>query len=116
MFQVHLWRAEEKTSHPGHPPTAVPEGSRPDCGSQGGELLIHKYTRRTLTIDQQPSHKASCKNLPRKQKTVSPFSDLPQQASTSAIAWKVTYNLDLYTMYVGNENKHRQTSVFKCLT
>lgn len=44
-LQVHLRRAEEQASHPGHPPAAVPEGSRRDLGSQGGSsLLIYKHT------------------------------------------------------------------------
>lgn len=43
MYQVHLWRAEEQASYPGHPPAAVPEGSRSDSGPQGGEsqTLLH---------------------------------------------------------------------------
>lgn len=55
-LQVHLRRAEEQASHPGHPPAAVPEGSRRDLGSQGGlSLLIYKHTHTQDLLWQQTS-------------------------------------------------------------
>jgi len=38
--QVYLWPAEEQVSCPGHTPAAVPEGSRPHCGPQGGAYRL----------------------------------------------------------------------------
>lgn len=40
VCQVYLWSAEEQASHPGHPPAAVPEGSQPDCGPEGGRSFV----------------------------------------------------------------------------
>lgn len=57
MYQVHLWRAEEQASYPGHPPAAVPEGSRSDSGPQGGESPC---TQTLLHAQYLPSYKTKC--------------------------------------------------------